>query len=131
MASQTEISLYLDRARTVLAQSRDNLRLHHHDIVISRAYYAMFYAATALLHSKGISRSKHSGVHSAVGEHFVKPGTLEPEYGRMLVNAFNLRLDSDYDVNPVLDQDLAQDVLLDAERFVERVTRYLDEEGLL
>ncbi len=29
---------------------------------ISRAYYAMFYAATALLHSEGIAVSKHSAV---------------------------------------------------------------------
>ena len=29
---------------------------------VSRAYYAMFYAATALLHSEGITVSKHSAV---------------------------------------------------------------------
>ena len=80
--------------------------------VLSKTYFAMFYAASALLASKGISRSKHSGIHSALGQYFVKPGLIEPQYSRMLINAFNVRLDSDYDV-----------------QFVERVTAYLQQEG--
>ncbi len=129
MAPQSEIKLYLDRAFTAVQQSKDNLNLDYYDITIARAYYAMFYAATALLLSKGISRSKHSGVHSAFGEHFVKPGLIEAEYSRILVNAFNVRLDSDYEVNPYLDRALAQDILRDAEQFVARAAAYLRQEG--
>ena len=33
----------------------------------SRAYYAMFYAAEALLQSRGLAFSKHSAVHAAFG----------------------------------------------------------------
>jgi len=126
---QTEVELYLERARNALRQARDNLNLGHYDVVTSRGYYAMFYAASALLVSKGISRSKHSGVHSAFGRHFVKLGLIEPRYGRMLVNAFNVRLDSDYDVRPPLNRALAEDILADAEQFVERATVYLQQEG--
>jgi uncharacterized protein (UPF0332 family) len=131
MTSPTEIKLYLDRAHIALQQSSDNLGLGHYDVATSRAYYAMFYAATALLLSQGISRSKHSGVHSAFGQYFVKPGLIEPQYSRMLINAFNLRLDSDYDVNPSLDLTLGQDVFHDAEQFVEQATLYLQKEGRL
>ena len=127
----TEVALYLERAALALAQSRDNLNLDYYDVTITRAYYAMFYSATALLLTKGISRSKHSGVHSAFGQTFVKPGIIEPEYGRMLVNVFNVRLDSDYEVVPSLNRGLAEDVLRDAERFVERATSYLREQGAL
>lgn len=42
----------------------------------------------------------------------------------MLVNAFNVRLDSDYEVAPTLSRELAEDVLRDAERFVERAASY-------
>ena len=34
----------------------------------------MFYAAQALLKSKGIEVTKHSAVESALGHHFAKPG---------------------------------------------------------
>ncbi|MBI1876874.1 MAG: HEPN domain-containing protein, partial [Chloroflexi bacterium] len=98
MTSFIEIKLYIERAYAALQQSKDILDLGYHDVATSRAYYAMFYAATALLLSQGISRSKHSGVHSAFGQHFIKPGLIEPEYGRMLTNAFNVRLDSDYEI---------------------------------
>jgi uncharacterized protein (UPF0332 family) len=131
MTSLPEIKLYMDRARAALQQSSDNLGLGHYDVATSRAYYAMFYAATALLLSQGISRSKHSGVHSAFGQYFVKPGLIEPQYSQMLVNAFRLRLDSDYEVSPSLNKVLAEDNLRDAEQFVERAETYLQQEGYL
>ena len=43
---------------------------------VSRSYLSMFYAATALLHSEGISVSKHSVVIAQVGQHFAKNRTL-------------------------------------------------------
>jgi len=91
----------------------------------------MFYAASALLASKGISRSKHSGVHSAFAQYFVKPGLIEPEYSRMLANAFNVRVDSNYEVKPSIDRTLAEDILRDARQFVKRATAYLQQEGSL
>ena len=129
MAPRTEAELYLERAHNALQQARDNLNLGHYDVAISRAYYAMFYAASALLVSKGISQSKHSGVHSAFGQYFVKPGLIEPQYSQMLVNAFNVRLDSDYDVQSLPNRALAEDILRDAQQFVERAAAYLWQEG--
>jgi uncharacterized protein (UPF0332 family) len=105
------------------------LNLDYYDVATSRAYYAMFYAASALLVSQGISRSKHSGVHAAFGQYFVKPGLIEPEYSRMLINAFNVRLDSDYEVKPSLNRELAEDMLRDARNFVERAKLFLTREA--
>jgi len=126
-----EVKLYLDRANLALQQASDNLDLGYYDVATSRAYYAMFYATSALLVSKGISRSKHAGVHSAFGEYFVKPGLIEPQYSRMLVNAFHVRLDSDYEVKPSFSRALAEDILCDARQFVERAAVYLQQEGFL
>jgi uncharacterized protein (UPF0332 family) len=129
MTQHMEIELYLERAGSALRQAKDNLNLGYYDVTTSRAYYAMFYAASALLASKDISRSKHSGVHSAFGQYFVKPGLIEPQYVRMLINAFNVRLDSDYEVRPALNRALAEDILRDAQKFVERTVLYLEQEG--
>jgi len=129
MTQHMEIALYLERAGSALRQAKDNLSLGYYDVTTSRAYYAMFYAASALLASKDISRSRHSGVHSAFGQYFVKPGLIEPQYARMLINAFNVRLDSDYEVRPALNRALAEDILRDAQEFVERTALYLKQEG--
>ncbi len=47
---------------------------------MSRAYYAMFYVAEALLCERNLSFSKHAGVHSAFGQHFAKTGALDPKF---------------------------------------------------
>ena len=77
-ANATWIGPYLD-----LQAAKSNLQQSFYGVAITRAYYAMFYAASALLASEGISRSKHSGVHSAFGERFVKGGPIEAEYAKM------------------------------------------------
>ena len=130
MAS-ADAELYLNRAHQDLQAVLSILDQGFYNIAISRAYYAMFYAATALLASKGITRSKHSGVISAFSEYFVKTGLLEAEYARMLAHAFNSRLGSDYDVTSTIDRDLAETVIQDARRFVDRTEAYLQQAGIL
>jgi len=129
MIHRTESELYLDRSREALQEARDNLDLGHYNVATSRAYYAMFYAVHALLASQDISRSKHSGVHAAFNQYFVKPGRIEPEYGSTLIRAFNARTSSDYVVNIAPDKNLAEDLLHDAERFVARIVVYFQSAG--
>lgn len=131
MAASDEIALYVERAKTALEQSRDNIDLGYHDVAATRAYYAMFYAATALLASEGLSRSKHSGVHSAFGQYFVKTGLFEPEYSQMLINAFQVRVNSDYNVAMIPEKPVAQSLLEDGRRFVARSITYLEQQGVL
>ena len=123
--SKEEIQLYLDRARQDLQAVEINIQNDLFNVAISRAYYAMFYAATALLKSKGVERKKHSGVISALGEHFVKPGLIEVEYAKMITNAFDSRNDGDYDVAFVVTKELAETEFRDAVKFVNRIEQYL------
>ena len=47
-----------------------------HEFAVSRAYYAMFYLAEALLLGEGLAFSKHAAVIAAFGQHFAKSGRL-------------------------------------------------------
>lgn len=123
--SRAEIEEYLALAREDLAAARDNLQFGHFRVAVSRAYYAMFYATTALLGSTGLWRGKHQGLIAAFGEHFVKPGLIEPQYGRILRDAFEARLDSDYGPNPDLNECSAQQLVSNAATFVERLAQIL------
>jgi len=125
--TDAEIEHYLNLATEDLATAQDNLRLGHLRTAVSRAYYAMFYATTALLGSRGLWRSKHQGLIAAFGEHFVKPGLIEPRYGRILHDAFEARLDSDYAPHPDLNETSAEQLVAKAEDFVRRMTRFLEE----
>lgn len=123
--SNAEIEHYLDLATEEIDSAQDNLGMGHLRTAISRAYYAMFYAATALLGSQGLWRSKHHGLIAAFGQHFVKTGLIEPEYGRMLQDAFEARLDSDYAPHPALTETSAQLLVSQASDFVGHITRFL------
>jgi uncharacterized protein (UPF0332 family) len=56
---------------------------------ISRAYYAMFYIAEALLNEKDLSFSKHGNVHGAFGEHYIKTGIFDKKYHKWFLKAFS------------------------------------------
>jgi uncharacterized protein len=58
----SEIASNLERAETNLNAARDLLEKGYYDIAASRAYYAAFYSASALLLKQDIDTNKHSGV---------------------------------------------------------------------
>ena len=122
---------YLDRARQELRAVEINIREELYAVAISRSYYAMFYAASAVLASSGIVRSKHSAVISAFRQHFIKTGLIEAEFGDLLGVSFDARQESDYDLIPAVDRELALKRLNDAQRFVERIVAYLKSAGSL
>ncbi len=127
--SKAEVEQYMRLASEDLVAAEDNLRLGHLRAAVSRAYYAMFYAATAVLGSRGLWRSKHQGLIAALGEYLVKPGLVEPKYGRILHDAFETRLDSDYAPHPDLHEDSARNVITNAADFVRRMEKLLEEHG--
>ena len=92
----------LEKAEQSLEAARLLARKDYPDFAVSRAYYAMFYAAQALLLSKGLSFSKHSAVIAAFGQHFAKPGHLPAEFHRYLIEAHDSRNVGDYDIGPGL-----------------------------
>jgi uncharacterized protein (UPF0332 family) len=61
-AQRDEVVLYVDHAQQMLQVAEHNLADGFYASAINRAYYAIFYAANALLATKGLSRSKHSAV---------------------------------------------------------------------
>jgi len=92
---------------------------------ISRSYYAMFYAAKALLLLDGIEVSKHSAVIAAFGREYAKTGKIDPRYHRMLLDGFEWRQKSDYDVYWLATREEAEKCLQDAEAFVAQVEKSL------
>jgi uncharacterized protein (UPF0332 family) len=79
--------LRLEYAREELETARDNIVHGHFRAAISRAYYAVFYMASAALFSQSVQRTKHSGVESAFSKFLVKPGYIEPEFSRLYQRA--------------------------------------------
>jgi len=66
---------------------------------VNRAYYAMFHAATAVLLTKDVKRSSHSGIISAFGEFFAATDIIDPVHHKYFREAFDLRQESDYEAH--------------------------------
>ena len=102
-----------------------------HAHAVSRAYYAMFYAAQAALHQLGLTFSKHSSTVSAFGQHFIKTGVLDAQLHQSLKKGFDKRQVGDYDVTAEISAEEAMQLLEQAETFVEAITRFLDRPSAL
>ncbi|MBO7489211.1 MAG: HEPN domain-containing protein [Bacteroidales bacterium] len=63
----------------------------------NRMYYAVYYAATALLINNGHITRTHSGMITQINIHFVLPGILTKADGRLINKIFDLRQEADYD----------------------------------
>lgn len=98
---------------------------------INRAYYAMFYALLALLATKQLGTSKHSGAVSLFDREYVKTGQFPRELSRSLRLAFNLRQTQDYKEMTEVDEPTAASTVADANTFVEAIKTYLQTHGYL
>lgn len=67
--------------------------------IINRSFYAMFYAALALLQKIGKVPSKHAGVISLFDTEFALKGIFPKELSKDFHKAFELRQLSDYKVS--------------------------------
>lgn len=125
------IERYLARARRALRTGYMVLEDGDFVTAVNRAYYAVFYAANALLTTRGLERSKHSSVIAAFRQQFVKTGLIEVEYSDFYGVLLEDRQRGDYDELEVLDYETARRDLERARRFVERVEEYLRRTGML
>lgn len=96
------------------------------EFAVGRAYYAMFYAAQALLDEKELRFRKHAGVHSAFAEHFIKPQLLDKKYHRWLLAAFSKRITGDYGIEAELMSDDANLLIRQAGEFLEAAKNLLE-----
>lgn len=98
---------------------------------VNRAYYAMFYALLALLATRQLGTSKHSGAISLFDRVFVKTGLFPRELSRALHLAFDRRQEHDYGEMIPLTQEMAKETLRDARMFVLAIETHLRAAGYL
>ncbi|MBS0156438.1 MAG: HEPN domain-containing protein [Nitrospira sp.] len=94
--SKQEIAGLLTKARRSIKAAERLLQDGDYDFAVSRAYYGMFYVAQAMLLTRDLRRSKHSGVIAAFQEHFVKSGDVPDRYFHLLRDGFEDRAEGDY-----------------------------------
>lgn len=119
----------MDQARETVREAKILLAEDAWRGAASRAYYAMFYSALALMATRRLIASKHSGVIALFDREFVKKGLLPQALSRSFRLAFNLRQKYDYAEIVEPDQEGSGEKVEEAETFVTTVAEFLRSEG--
>ena len=80
---------------------------------VNRAYYALFYAVSALLLTANLSSAKHSGIRALFNREYVKTGLVGENIGRLYGKAFDFRQKGDYADFVQIDGQEVSRILLD------------------
>jgi len=95
-AVQQAVADEMSLANSVLAAAEALVGLGLAPDAASRAYYAAFHAAWALLFSTGVEPGTHHGVQVLLARHFVRPGRLSADHYKHLLELEGLREAADY-----------------------------------
>ncbi|MCH8120482.1 MAG: HEPN domain-containing protein [Planctomycetes bacterium] len=115
----------LIRAKKALLAAKTLLENQLYEDCVSRAYYVVLHAAKAALAIEGVEPQSHHAVRRMFGLHLVKTGKIEKEFARILTAEQEDREIADYDIHIEIEQDTALKRVRDAEKFVERIEKYL------
>ena len=122
-----EVAANLERAQQSIEAARQLESGLYYDFAAGRAYYAAFYAATALLLHEGVELSRHSGVIAAIHQRYIKAGKLDKVQGKSLNWLFELRSIGDYGGLAHVSRAEVDQAIEAAEQFLDAVLQLLSQ----
>ena len=109
--------LLMEKADDALRTARREQELSP-PTAVNRAYYACFYAASAVLIAEGRKFVKHAGTRNAVHEFLVHKGRLPTELGTQYDKLMTARHEADYEATVSWTPQDARHAVETAERIV-------------
>jgi len=117
---------HLEKAIERLRVAEKLFRDGEYEDAISRAYYAMYHAARAVLSTVNIFPKTHEGVVSEFGRKFVLAEILPGELGKNLADAKAARETYEYSVTATAGKTEAETILSNAQKFVNMIRKHLE-----
>jgi len=119
----------LDKAQDSLDAARLLVGQTYFDFAASRAYYAMYYAAEALLLVRGLSFSSHAAVIANYGKEYSKTGKMNRKFHKHLIAVQDLRSQGDYSYHPGVNENQAREAISWAAEFIAAAMAYLENQS--
>lgn len=120
-AKAEAIRYWWDKAVESLEAARRDLAAESFSFAINRAYYAVFYAVSALHLEEGRRFRKHSGVRATFNQHVIKTGRLARKHGDLYNRLFRDRQEGDYIEFVKFDEPYVRQQLEDCEEFLNEI----------
>lgn len=120
-AKRTSVQHWWKMAEEALQSARMEYEADLLHGAINRAYYAVFYAATAVFVERGLSFRKHAGVRAAVHRELIKKKVLPVELGALYDRLFEDRQLGDYMVLTEFESDDVKEKIESAAAFLKAI----------
>ncbi len=124
-AAEELIKSQIAKSHEKLEAAKSLFKEAFYDDAISRAYYSMFHAASAVLFSEGIIVETHSALKTMFGLRFVVTGKIDKKFGRWLNEIKDERENGDYDIFTSFEDDDAKKAITEAEEFLKEMKTLL------
>jgi uncharacterized protein (UPF0332 family) len=122
-----QLKVMIEKSDRTIKAAKDLLEHQDYESASSRSYYAVFYVLEALLLTKELSFSKHSGVISAFSKYFIKEGIFPKDFAEKINSLRQDRETGDYDYIVTTDNDTAASNIKTAEKLTSEIVGYLKE----
>ncbi|HBR16509.1 MAG TPA: DNA-binding protein [Deltaproteobacteria bacterium] len=119
------VRMILAKARSKLKTAQIDFDNARYDDSVSRSYYAVYHAISAVLLSKGLHFSSHGQTIGAFSREFVKTKTFPAAFTKMIEKLYNERQTGDYDFESHIDEDVAEGDLNYAKDILKTCEEYL------
>jgi uncharacterized protein (UPF0332 family) len=96
-----------------------------YDDSVSRYYYAVFHAISALLITKNLTFSSHNQTLGAFNKEFIHTGIFPTGFSKKIELLFRQRQTDDYDVKSYIDKNQAEIALLTTKKIINKIIKYL------
>ena len=97
--NQTELVIYrIEQAKNTISEVEILIEKNLLNLAINRIYYGMFYMLLAFALKKGFKTSKHNQLIGWFNKEYVKTGTTNQKFGKIVNKAYEDRTDGDYGI---------------------------------
>jgi len=116
---------HMEKAIRRLRVAEKLLHDGEYEDAISRAYYAIYHAANAVLATINVFPKTHEGLVSEFGKRFVLAGMFPRELGKILADAKAARETYEYSVTATIEKSEAATIFANAQAFVTAIDKFL------
>ena len=122
----------IDVIKAILSKAHEKLKTAQIDFdneryndSVSRSYYAVYHAISAVLLSKGLHFSSHAQTIGAFNREFIKTKQFPASFTKTIMKLFKERQTGDYDFESYIDVDVAREDLKEAAKIMDACEEYL------
>lgn len=96
---------YMNKSRATVGQVHFLIENNQLSLAISRIYYGIYYALSALSVKNGFETSKHGQLIGWFNRTYVKTETVDKKYSKWIRKAYENRTEGDYNVFSVFTEE--------------------------